>query len=331
MKESSMRVYLVLLLGCAAAHAAPPFAPVGARAVLTVDYLYESAGRKSENGGYDPYEWKVKRNLSMEAQLAAQAPLAMPTVQPMDAAQVASLEGKAKKAQEIAAPMAPMMADAQKIMARCGDDEACITREVQKMGAAMAGTQQMADARKAGSDMAALGAPGAARYQAFRATSQAGTYLIDEEVRISNADPICLSRPRGRCTRSETRKGGGNVPAAAGGGRQGAAGISAVEWDSAKGTLALVPPIPLGMLAYTETIASDEPDGTYDTPIARGARPKQAFFRVSGTGNGFRHDKPLVVPVKGGWRNQQGEQVVKLQGKYGDAGTLTVRWRFVVQ
>lgn len=86
------------------------------------------------------------------------------------------------------------------------------------------------------------------------------------------------------------------------------------------------------MLPYTETIKSDEPDGTYDTPIARGARQKQGFFRVSasGSGSGFMHDKPLTVPLKGGWRSQDGEQVVKLKGNYGDAGTLTMRWRFKV-
>ena len=323
-----MRVCLALLLGCTAAHAAQPFAPAGAKAVLTVDYVYESTGRHSENGGYDPYEWKVRRHLSMEAQLAAQAPLSTPTVQPMDAAQVASLEGKAKKAQAAAAPMAPMMADAQKIMARCGDDEACITREVQKMGFGMSDTQ-VSDAKKAGNDMAALG-PGAPRYQAFRATSQRGTYLIDEEVRISNADPICTSKPRHRCTRSETRKGGGDIPAPASKDRQAAAGLSAVEWDSARGTLAVMPPVPLGMLTYTETITSDEPDGTYDTPIARGARQKQAFFRVGASGSGYQQDKPFVVPIKGGWRDQQGEQVVQLKGRYGDTGTLKVRWRFKV-
>ena len=326
---------LPLLLAAALGHAAEPFAPPGAKATLFVDYVYESAGRQSQNGGYDPYEWKVKRQLSMVAELAAQAPLAMPTVQPMDSAQVASLEGKARKAQAVAAPMAPMMADAQKIMARCGDDEACITREVQKMGAGMAGTTQLADAKKAGNDLAALGAPGAPRYQAFRATSQRGTYSIDEQVRISNADPICTSKPRHRCTREETRKGGGAVPtpeaAKSGRSRDGAAGFSAVEVDLARNTLAIMPPVPLAMLPYTETITSDEPDGTYDTPIARGARPKQAFFRVSAAGSGYQHDKPFVVPLKGAWRDQQGEQVVALKGRYGDTGTLTVRWRFVAR
>jgi len=34
--------------------------------------------------------------------------------------------------------------------------------------------------------------------------------------------------------------------------------------------------------------------------------------------------------LKGGWRDQAGEQVVKLPGAFGNGGTLTVRWRFRV-
>ena len=320
------------LLATPAPRAAEPFAPAGAKATLSVDYLYESAGKKSSNGGYDPYEWKVKRTLSMVADLAAQPPTAMPTVQAIDAGQMASLAGKADKAQAVATQMAPMMADVQKVMARCADDEACIGREIQKMGAAMSGTPQMAAAMGAKKDIQEFSRQDGPRYQAWRPTAQRGTYLIDEVARISNADPICTGKPRHRCTREETRKGAGDVPVPAAANARGntgaAAGISSVEVDAAKGTLTVMLPVPLAMLPYTETIQSDEPDGTYDTPIARGARPKQGFFRVSAQGTGHMHDKPLTVPLKGGWRSQQGEQVVKLKGNYGDAGTLTVRWRF---
>ena len=217
-------------------------------------------------------------------------------------------------------------------MAKCGDNEACITREIEKMGMGMAGSGKVEATRKSANEFIAMAAPGAPRYQAWRATAQKGTYLIDEHAQISNADPICTGKPRHRCTREETRKGAGDVPMPdAGRKNKGAAGISAVEWDTAKNTLTILPPIPLAPLGYTETIKSDEPDGTYETPIARGPRQKQAFFRVSASGSGYQYDKPFVVPLKGGWRDQQGEQVVKLQGRYGDAGTLTVRWRFKVQ
>ena len=253
---------------CGSAHAAD-FAAAGAKALLTVDYLYASSGRKSSQGMYDPYEWRVKRNLSLEAQLAAQRPTAMPTVQAMDASQAAKLR---------------------------------------KMGGM--------------------------RYQAWRPTAQKGTYVIDERVRMSVTDPICASKPKHRCTREETRKGSGEVPVAADarsrGDARAAAGISAVELDARKGLLTIGLPVPLGMLPYTETITSDEPDGTYDTPIARGSRKRENFFRVSASGSGFMHDKPLTVVLKGGWRDQAGEQVVKLLGEFGNGGTLTVRWRFKV-
>jgi len=97
--------------------------------------IYESAGKKSSEGMYDPHEWRVKRSVSLVADLAAQATTAMPTLQAIDAAQTAELKSKSDKAQAVATQMAPMMADAEKIMAKCGDDEACITREAQKMAA----------------------------------------------------------------------------------------------------------------------------------------------------------------------------------------------------
>jgi len=226
----SAAVGITLALLPAAIHAADAFAPAGAKAMLSVDYIYESAGKKSSEGMYDPHEWNVKRSASLVANLGAQAATEIPTLQPIDAAQTAELEKKtAKAAQSAATQMAPMMADAEKIMARCGDDEACITREVQKMD-----------------------------------------------------------------------------------------------------TLTVRLPVPMFLLPYTETITTDEPAGTYDTPTPKGPQKKMHHFRVN-TKGGVTHDKPFTVPLKGGWRSQSGEQVLALKGEFGDAGKLTVRWRFVVQ
>ena len=38
-----------------AAYAADAFAPAGAKATLSVDYVYESAGKTRSEGMYDPY------------------------------------------------------------------------------------------------------------------------------------------------------------------------------------------------------------------------------------------------------------------------------------
>jgi len=311
---------------------AADFAPAGAKATLSVDYVYESAGKKRSEGMYDPYEWRVKRSANLVADLAAQPATAMPTVQAISASQMGELQGQSRKAQAVATQMEPMMADVQKIIAKCGEDEACITRETQKMGAAMRGTPRMETAMNAKKDAQALAQPGALRYQAWRPTAQKGSYVIDETVHISSPDPICASRPRHRCTRDEVRKGSGEIalPPEAKKDRGAAAGISAIEVDAGKSTLTVGLPVPFFPLPYTETITTDEPAGTHDTPTPKGPQQKQHSFRVNAAG-GAMHDKPFTVPLKGGWRSQTGEQVMNLKGEFGDAGKLTVRWRFNVQ
>jgi hypothetical protein len=322
-------LFVCLAATCGMSQGADLLVPAGAKATLSVEYIYESSGKKRSEGMYDPYEWRVKRNASLTAELAAQPATAMPTVQAIDASQMGALQGKADKAQAATTKMAPMMADVQAIMAKCGENEACITREVQKMGFAMQGTPKMDAAMSAKKDMQDLSKQDALRYQAWRPTAQAGTYLIDETVHISSTDPICTSKPRHRCTRDETRKGSGEIPvpavAASKQNKGAVAGISAVELDSAKNTLTVTLPVALAALPYIENIVTDEPEGTHDTPTPKGPQQKLLGYRVNAAG------KPFTVPLKGGWRSQAGEQVTNLKGEFGDAGTLTVRWRFAAQ
>lgn len=299
---------------------ADDFARIGAKATLTVEYVYESAGKKRSEGMYDPYEWRVRRTVNLVADLAAQPVSALPTLQAADPSQMAALKDRTRKAQAVQQQMEPVMADVQKIMAKCGEDEACLTRESQKLGAAMQGTPKMDATMKAKKDMQALSRPDAPRYQAWHATMQKGSYLIDETAHVSIPDPICHNKPRQRCTRDEARKGSGEIKLPP----DSAAGISAAEVDAGKNTLTLRLPMPLITLPYTETITTDEPSREVDTP--KGPQKKQHSFRA-----GVRPDKPLTVALKGGWRSQAGEQVVPLKGEFGDGGNLTIRWRFNVQ
>jgi hypothetical protein len=310
------------------ADAADAFPPAGAKGTLSVEYVYESSGTKTDKGMGDSRTWRVKRTASLVADLAAQVTTAMPTLQALDASQTAELEGMTKKAEKVAKQMEPMMADVEKIMAKCGDDEDCITREAQKMGAAMAGTPKMDSAMKSKKDIEALSKPGTPRYQAWHATAQKGTYSIDETAHLSTSDPICHDRPGQRCTRDEVRKGSGAVvlPAEAKKGSRPAPGLGAVEVDVAAGTLTVRLPVPW-MLPYTETITTDEPKGMHDTPTPVGPQQKLLSFRVNAEG-GAMNEKPFTVPLKGNWRSQSGEQVVMLKGAFGEAGKLTVRWRF---
>ena len=328
----SAAVAMTVAVMAPAAHAADPFAAAGAKATLSVEYVYESAGKQSSEGMYDPYEWRVKRSASLVADLAAQPATAMPTLQAIDAGQMAELKDKGAKARSVEKKMEPMMADVQKIIEKCGEDEACITRETQKMGEALRGTKELDTAMSAKKDMQDLSKQGAPRYQAWRPTMQKGTYFIDETVHISSTDPICTGKPRHRCTRDEVRKGSGQIPVPPDAKKNpgAVAGGSAVEVDTARNTITVTLPVPLFPLPYTETITTDEPEGTHDTPTPRGPQQKLLGFRVSATGGGM-HDKPFTVALKGGWRSQAGEEVVALKGEFGDAGKLTVRWRFIVQ
>jgi len=311
--------------------AADDFAPAGARATLSVDYIYESAGALSSEGMYDPYEWRVKRSVNLVAEMAAQAPTALSTTQAPDAEQTAALESQAAQAQQLSTDMAPMMASVEAIMEKCGEDEDCITQETMKMGAAMSGTPEMDATMKAGAAAKELGKPGAPRYQAWRPTAQTGTYRIDETVHISSTDPICMSLPGGRCTRDEVRTGSGAIPIPPDAKKNpnAAAGFSSVELDSSKNTLTVLLPVPLFPLPYTETITTDEPEGTHDTPTPVGPHQQLLGFRVNAKGD-VTHDQPFTVALSGNSRSQSGEEVVSLQGEFGDAGKLTVRWHFDV-
>ena len=315
-----------LLAAAPAAEAAGDFAAAGTKATLTVDYEYVSNGKTQDQN--DLHEWRVTRSVRLTADLAAQPAAPTPQLQKPDAAYLAEQQKKAKQAEAASAQMAPMMASAEQIMAKCGEDEACITRETQKLGAAMAGTPELEQAKKTQKTVEDISRPGADRYQTWRATAQQGSYKLAESAHLVLADPIC---PGARCTRDERREGAGAVPAPpAAKDARGAAGFSGAEVDAEKKTLTLVLPVPLNALPYTETITSDEPAGTHDTPTPKGPQAKQLAFRT-GEGGTTGGSQAFTVPLAGGWRSQSGERVVKLAGAAGEGGTLTVRWRFEVK
>lgn len=298
------------------ARAADAFAPVGATGVLSVEYLYESTGKKQDIN--DLREWRIKRSVSMVADLASQSPTPLPTMQSLDAAQTSKLSKQTGQMQKLATDMAPMRADIGKIMAKCGGDEKCIEREVMKMGAAMAGTPAADAMIKSGKETAAAVQPGAPRYQLWAATAQKGSYMIDETAHSVLADPIC--QPTLHCTRNEVRKGSGDLPPRSAT-KKDVGLFYAAEVDTAKNTLTITLPVPLLPLPYTETITTNEPNGARDTPTPKGPRSKQVVFRTTADGN----NKPFTVALNGGWRTQSGEKIVRLKG---DSGKLTVRWHF---
>jgi hypothetical protein len=330
MKRIRLTIAVGLWLAAATTHAADGFAPIGAKAALSVEYVYESAGKKQDK--VDLHEWKVSRTASAVSELVAQAPQPLPSMQKPDAQQMAEQGAKQAKAQSAATKMAPMMDSVEKIMAKCGDNEACITRETQKLGFGMAGTPQMDQAMSAKADVEAASKQGAPRYQMWQATTLKGRYAIDESTHIVHADPICVSLPKQRCTRDEVRRGAGDMPLPPQAAKdpKTLAGNSSFEVDLVKNTITLALPGPLFPMPYIETITTDEPAGTHSVPTPKGPQPRTLVFRV-GEDGAATTGKFWTLPLKGGWRSQSGERVVMLAGTAGEGGKLTVRWRLAAQ
>lgn len=301
--------------------AAPAFAPNGAPAVLTVEYSYVANGKTQTK--YDLHEWHVRRSANLEAQLVAKPPTSLPAMHSLDAKQKADMASKQARGQAAAKDMAPMMASAEQMMAKCGEDEACLEREVRKMGAAMAGTPQLDKAKQTASEVKSLGDTGPLRYQRFEGVSQKGRYAIDERIHMLHGDPICRALPGARCTHDVSRQGAGAVmpPPDA---KPGASPTTAMlEFDQQQNTMRLNLPAPLNVLAYTETATTDEPTGTHEVPTPKGPQPRTLSFPKA-------QPAMLSVPLQGGWRSQRGEQRITTKGDAGEGGVLTVRWALTV-
>ena len=323
----SHRTLVALASGvAAAASSAADFAPVGSKATLSVEYRFESAGvvNGSPDRVYQVREWRVRRGADVVAELVASKPQPLSSTQPMEAGQQAKVQQQQAQAQKAAKQMAPMMADAQAVVAKCGDDEKCVEREVMKMGAGMAGTQQLADTQKVGAETAAVMKPGADRYQRWQGRTQKSSYSVDESWHVVHADPICMSLPKARCTHDMTRKGAGDIAPSQ--------SPAMFEFDAHNGTLSVLLPVPMGVMSCTETHVTDEPQGTHDTPAPKGPQPCQMALRITADGK----STPSLMTAKGSWRSQTGEYTVALgAGGWhqvpGEPGRLVVRWRLTAQ
>lgn len=317
--QLSLSALLLTAAGTPAA-AAPEFATKGTKATLSVEYVYLFAGKTADK--YDSKEWKIRRILNLSAEMAAAGPTALPTQQAPDAQQMTRIEQQKTQAEKLSGQMAPMARSVEAIVARCGENEKCIEREIAAMGNALAGSQQHAETTRLGRETASVMQPGALRYQAWKPTVLRGTYDIDEWVHVIDADPICMSHRNARCQRTETRKGNGVVPgASADSGRvRHAEGFAVLEFDGQSNSLFVRLPVPLNHLPIIETITTDKPRSSEP----QGPRQRLVPFE------GVNEVAPFVVALKQGWRAQAGEQAWPIGGSAA-GNQLKVRWRFTVQ
>lgn len=314
----------VAALGSGASFA-QTFSPAGTTGTLSVEYLFSSAGRKADIN--DSREWKVNRTVSLQAELAAGAPSPAPTLGPMDPKIMADNARLGERAVGVARDMQPLTDGVEKIIAKCGDNEACIERETMKLGLATKMTPKL---EAAGREVADMSKAPVNRYQRWQAQSLKGSYTVDESLRFVHSDPICVHRPKLRCTRTETRKGAGAVPPPPAAQKDphrnahSAAGFSGVEVDTVKNTFTVLLPLPLNMLPIEQTIATDEPE-----------RLKENGKRSTQLDSGLLAFKPIAQPttiaLKGSARSQSGTQTYDMTDAAGNAGKLSVRWSFAAR
>jgi len=315
MKRTALLATALTILASAATRA-DNFAAKGAKATLSVEYVYASNGKTQDQN--DSRQWSVTRTVKLSADLVAQTPQPLPTMHEMEAGQKADLKNKQEKAQSAQEKMAPVQADIEKIMAKCGEDEACLEREIQKYGMSNSDSAKMNTARSADKDIAVASNQGPARYQLWTAASQKGTYSIEETRHEVLADPACGASLH--CTTDENAKAAGEIPLPPGAkaAASGLPGFSMAEIDAGGKTLAIVLPVPLSPLPYTKTVKTNSPDrksGTFQELVR--CPPKDL--------------KPVRVALKGGGRDESGTEEIKIAGAGGDGGTLTIRWKLTAK
>jgi hypothetical protein len=247
----------------------------------------------------------------LSAQLTAETSMAVPALHTPDAAQTADMKHMQDHVASAQQKMAPMAADIEKLMAKCGDDEACMTREIQNYGL---NTKMSPELKSAKQDVQSLSTLGAGRYQLWSASTQKGTYSIDEKRHDVVADPGCV--PSQHCTRDMTRKGDGELPLppAAKKDPKAATGFALVEVDGLKNTVVMRLPTPLMPLPYSQTLTTNSPEEKSGTTQSVSVFPGEI--------------KPITIALTGDLKSQSGTQSFKIDTKDREGGTLTVKWRF---
>lgn len=308
-----------LLLSLASAAHAQMIYPKGTKATITVEYSYQSSGDQAETpSDPDTITWRARRAITVTATVAAQPAIGVPTMHKQEAQQTAAVADMQKRTEKVMVQTAPMMDAAMAAYEKCGDNEACLEREVMAMSGAVA----KSDVKGAKENVDAITASAASmndtpRYQRWEPVSQAPSpYSIDEEKSVRSREPGCMRNPKQTCTTRETVKGVGTLAGTSG------ESTAMFEVDSKGGDIALALPVPLGLLPATFTRTTDDPDQKSEN-----TQSQIVFPNISNERPGSLRS-PLVVKLKD-LRAATGTFTIPSKGKYAENGTLTIKWRIV--
>jgi len=295
---------------CGAAHA-ELILPKGAKAQVKVEYVYTSAGDYRAPGKNHRQKWNARHVININAVYAADAPQPFGTMHDKAPGQKAMVDNMQAKGEAIRAKQEPTMNDMMKIVQECNENEECINRRVASYGASMKAPK---DLKQTNESMAAMGKPGAPRFQLWRLVSLGGTYQVDELDEVQVFEMTCTETKV--CKRTTTVKGGGEIPSPPGG--RSIAGAFMFEVDGVGKDLVLSLPAALQPLPTEKKVTTSIPQDN-----SAGGRSAARQISVS--------SKPTTTLIKGNQLTASGTQTIKIDGVGPEGGTWKVSWTLTAQ
>lgn len=292
---------------------AQAFSPDKSSATLTVTYEFTSSGEEKPKSNEKNVNWAVKDAYEIKATLIAEKPGGFAALHKTDAAGQAADAGRMQAAEQAQKDMAPMMDQAAKIMAQCGDDEQCVMRESMKMAQGL--NMNSGQMQSAKSNIGKASTIPASRYQLFKPGTMTGTFAIDESAYEAYFDAACSSRNEANCAINTTVKGTGKL--ADGNGKTTMQSPVMGELDTQAGSLILTFPFP-GVAKATKTTSSKSPDRK------SGSEEVMRSLNVPNT------EKIQLTAKCGACKTAEGSYTTQLDDQLlGRKGTLKITWKLV--
>jgi len=241
-KAAPLRLCAILCgLSLAVAPAtADPFSPPKSKATLTLTYTLTGGGTDRPDSHEREVIWSVQNRYDVKATLVAEKPSGFGGMHKPDAAETAGMQQRQAAAEAGAQNMQGMMEMAQQIMAKCGEDEACITQETMKMSQQIDPNDPKLKAAKQNIETASA-MPGN-RYQLFSTGPQSGSYQVTEKAHEAYFDAACSLKNQTPCAFDTAVSGQGKLTDPQGN-TSFKLGVMA-EVDTKSGSLVFTMPVP---------------------------------------------------------------------------------------
>lgn len=240
----------------------PQATPVNGTATLTMTFELKGGGVDLPASHERHVTWKVENRYSVTATMTAQKPTGFAGMHKPDAAEQKREADRQAAAQDAARTMQPMQEQAAKIAQMCGDDQACMQREVMKMARGI--DPNSPDMKSAKANIAKASVVPEARYQVFMPGKQSASYTLKEQARQAYFDAACSLATEARCAYDTTVEGKGDI--VDGAGSKTLPTEATAEIDYQTGSLLLRLTVP-GVAKAKQTVSSRNPEiktGTTD-------------------------------------------------------------------